>query len=66
MRSRFFLGITIVVALIWGPMWLWSHTGSFGPTGDLLLRICLIGGIALGGYLLWAIVIRSLLGRDED
>lgn len=66
MRKRFFLGLLVVIALIWGPLWLWSRPDAVEPGLDAALRLSLIGGMALGGYLLWGIVMRAVLGRDDE
>ena len=63
MRKRFFLGLLVVMVLIWGPIWLWT---AFDLDESRWARIPLIAGIALGGYLLWSIVVRSLIGRDDS
>lgn len=65
MRKRFFLGLAVVVALIWGPLWLWNYVEA-GSTLSMILRIVLIAGVALGGYLLWHIVVHSLIGPGDD
>ncbi len=66
MRKRFFAGLTIVIAAIWVPMWLWSRPGDMDPALHAALRFCLIRGIALGGYLLWEIVMNTLFDRHDD
>lgn len=66
MRKRFFLGLAVIVGLIWGPMLAWSHVDRLAPWLDTSLRIALIAGIGLGGYLLWGIIMRALLGHDEE
>ena len=66
MRKRFFLGLGVVIILIWGPMWAWSHLDTIDSSLHAVLRIALIAGIALGGYLLWGIVMRTLLGHDDE
>lgn len=66
MRKRFFLGLILVVALIWGPMWAWSHYDLTGTIWKPIMPLSLVAGISLGGYLLWGIVWRALLGPDDD
>ncbi len=66
MRKRFFLGLGVVIVLIWGPLWAWSHMDSLDPALHTVLRLVLIAGICLGGYLLWSIVMRALLGPDDE
>ena len=56
----------MVVVLIWGPMWAWSHYDLTGSLWKPVMPLSLIAGIALGGYLLWGIVWRALLGPDDD
>ena len=66
MRRQFFLGMLVVVALIWGPMWMWDHLKVEGQIANSALRLSMIAGVALGGYLLWTIVMRALLGHDDE
>lgn len=66
MRRQFFLGLLVVIFLIWGPMWAWSHYDLAGTPWQKIMLFSVIGGIALGGYLLWTIVVRALLGADDD
>lgn len=66
MRGRFFLGMLVVIALIWGPIWMWEHVEVEGQLANGGLRLSMIAGMAFGGYLLWTIVMRRLLGRDDD
>ena len=66
MRRNFFLGLLVVVLLIWGPMWAWSHYDLSGTPWQKVMPAFLIAGIGLGGYLLWGIVWRALLGPDND
>jgi len=61
MRKRFFLGLLLVMALIWGPMVLWGLVEEWRGW----MRYPIIIGIAAGGYLLWQIVVHSLIGRDK-
>lgn len=66
MRKRFFLGLLVVIALIWGPIWLWAAFDLEGTRWGSWMRFPIIAGIASGGYLLWGIVMRSLIGHDDD
>lgn len=66
MRKRFFFGLLLVAALIWGPAWVWSAFDLEGTEWSGWMRLPIFIGIGLGGYLLWEIVVRSLVGHDDD
>lgn len=66
MGTRFFLGLLAVAALILGPIGLWAAFDLEGAPWGSWMRLPVFAGVGLGGYLLWGIVMRALLGRDGD
>jgi len=65
MRIRFFLGLLAVAILILGPIWVWTAFDLEGTRWGSWMRLPIFAGIGLGGYLLWGIVMRAVVGDDD-